>query len=56
MKGDLVKVKNRIGQILRIVLINSRKKTTVEFFDATRRVIDLNEYVWEKEKKLWEKT
>lgn len=56
MKGDLIDIENRVGQILRIVLIHSRKETTVQFFDATRRTIDLNEYVWDEEKKVWKKT
>jgi len=56
MKGDLVKIDNRVGQILRIVLTHSSKIATVEFFDASRKKIDLNEYAWDKEKKVWKKT
>ena len=56
MKGNLIEINNRTGQILRVVLLGSSKIATVEFFDASRKRIDLNEYAWDKEKKVWKKT
>ena len=55
MKGDLVEIVNKTAQILRIMLLGNKKITTVQFFDSTRKIIDLNEYVWDREKKVWKK-
>ena len=55
MKGDMVEVGDRLGQILRITFTILNRIAVVEFFDGTRRKIDLLEYVWDEEKKVWKK-
>lgn len=56
MKGNSIEINNRIGEILRVVLLGSRKIATVQFFDASRKRIDVTEYTWDGEKKVWKKT
>ena len=55
MKGDRIQIGERIGQIIRIVLNSETKTTTVRFFDYSIKKIDLNDYVWDDEKKVWKK-
>lgn len=55
MKGDGIEVGDRLGQIVRIVFTVFTRTTTVIFFDGTRVTVDLNEYVWDDEKKVWKK-
>ena len=55
MKGDEIKVGDRLGQIVRITVTVFTRTTTVLFFDGTRTKVDLNEYVWDDEKKVWKK-
>ncbi len=56
MRGSLVETNSKLGQILRIVLLGDRKIATIQFFDASRMKIDLDEYMWDEEKKVWKKT
>ncbi len=56
MKGNLIEINNRTWEILRIVLLGSRKIATVQFFDTSRKRIDLTEYTLDEEKKVWKKT
>ena len=53
MKGDQIEVVDRLGQIVRIIFTVFSRPTTVVFFDGTRTTVDLNEYVWDDEKKVW---
>lgn len=55
MKGDEIEVGDRLGQIVRITFTVFTRITTVLFFDGTRTKVDLNEYVWDHEKKVWKK-
>lgn len=55
MKGDQIEVVDRLGEIVRIVYSTFTRTATVMFFDATRTTVDLNEYVWDNEKKVWKK-
>ena len=55
MKGDEIEVGDRLGQIIRIVHHTFNKISTVLFFDGTRTKVDLNEYIWDDEKKVWKK-
>ena len=55
MKGDRIEVEGRLGEIARIIYSAFTRTTTVLFFDGTRTHIDLNEYVWDNEKKVWKK-
>ena len=55
MKGDEIEVGDRLGQIVRIIFTVFSRTTTVIFFDGTRTTVDLNEYVWDSEKKVWKK-
>ena len=55
MKGDQIEVVDRLGQIVRIIFTVFSRTTTVMFFDGTRTTVDLNEYVWDDEKKVWKK-
>tara|TARA_Y100000114_G_scaffold62280_1_gene57125 strand:- start:22067 stop:22234 length:168 start_codon:yes stop_codon:yes gene_type:complete len=55
MKGDEIEVGDRLGQIIRIVYHTFSKISTVLFFDGTRTKVDLNEYIWDDEKKVWKK-
>jgi len=55
MKGDQIEVVDRLGQIVRIIFTVFSRTTTVMFFDGTRTHVDLNEYVWDDEKKVWKK-
>jgi len=56
MKGNLIEINNRTGEILRVTLLGFRKIATVQFFDTSRKRIDLTEYTWDEEKKVWKKT
>ena len=55
MKGDEIEVGDRLGQIIRIVHHTFNRISTVLFFDGTRTKVDLNEYIWDDEKKSLEK-
>ncbi len=55
MKGDEIEVGDRLGQIARIIFTVFSRTTTVMFFDGTRTTVDLNDYVWDNEKKVWKK-
>jgi hypothetical protein len=55
MKGDLIQIGDTIGQILRITFTILNKVTIVELFDGTRVKVDLCDYVWDEEKKVWKK-
>ena len=55
MKGDQIEVVDRLGEIVRIIFTVFSRTTTVLFFDGTRTTVDLNDYVWDEEKKVWKK-
>ena len=55
MKGDQIEVGDRLGEIVRITFTVFTRTTTVLFFDGKRTKVDLNEYVWDDEKKVWKK-
>ena len=58
MKGDRLfhKNKNSVGHIARIRIAYNNKITTVIFFDASREYVNLNDYTYDKEKKVWKIT
>lgn len=55
MKGDLIEVGDEIGEIVRITYTLLNKIAIVILIDSTRIKVDLNEYVWDEEKKVWKK-
>lgn len=58
MKGDLLlhHEQQRIGTIERIRLAKRKKNSTIIFYDGTRCYVDLSDYSYDKEKKLWKFT
>ena len=55
MKGDLIEVGDRLGEIARVIYTQLNRIATVIFFGEDRIKVDLNDYVWDKEKKVWKK-
>lgn len=58
MKGDrlLHKNKNTIGYIARIRSVYNNRIATIIFFDSSREYVNLNDYTYDKEKKVWKIT
>ena len=55
MKGDLIQVGDKVGEIVRVTYTLLNKIAIVMLMDSTRTKVDLNEYVWDDEKKVWKK-
>ena len=55
MKGDLIEVEDVVGQIARVTYAPPNKIAIVLLMDSTRKKVDLNEYIWDDEKKVWKK-
>jgi hypothetical protein len=55
VKGDLIEVGDKVGEIVRITYALINKIAIVMLIDSTRIKVDLNEYVWDDEKKVWKK-
>jgi hypothetical protein len=58
MKGDMLfhKVKRHKGFIARIRIKHQNKIATIIFFDASREYVNLNDYTYDKQKKVWKIT
>lgn len=55
MKGDQIETDENKGQIVRIIFTPPNRIATIILFDGTRMKVDLNDYVWDEEKKVWKK-
>lgn len=55
MKGDLIEFEGKVGEIVRITYTSLSKVAIVILIDSTRKKVDLNDYVWDDEKKVWKK-
>jgi len=56
MKGDILLHKNYAGSIARIRILHDDKIATVIFFDSSRKRVNLNDYTYDNQKKVWKIT
>ena len=56
MKGDILLHKSYTGYIARIRILHDDKIATIIFFDSSRKRVNLNDYTYDNQKKVWKFT